>query len=85
MSAWTVKERKKSWDAVFDQALAGEPQFVSRGDNKTVVVISLQSYMSAVRPERQTLFQALRSCPGGGVEIDVSRDPSDTGRNIDLP
>jgi len=48
MSAWAVRDRNDTWDAVCDRAWAGEPQFVTRGGTQTVVVISIQSY----EPER---------------------------------
>ncbi len=47
MSAWAVKDKEKTWDAVFDRAWAGEPQFISRGDSQTVVVITLNAYQKA--------------------------------------
>ena len=47
MSAWKVSEKQEAWDAVFDRAWSGEPQFVSRDELRTVVVISLQSYEAA--------------------------------------
>ena len=47
MSAWAVKDKEKTWDAVFDRAWAGEPQFISRGDSQTVVVITLNAYQNA--------------------------------------
>jgi len=52
MSAWTVKDATKSWETVFDRAWAGEPQFVSRGGEQTVVVVSLRSY-EAVKPAKR--------------------------------
>lgn len=52
MSAWAVKDSMTTWDSVFDRALAGEPQFVSRGDKQTVVVITLNAYRRSC--ERKT-------------------------------
>lgn len=47
MSAWAVKDVKESWDTVFDRAWAGEPQFISRGDSETVVVVSLSTFKAS--------------------------------------
>ena len=67
MSAWAVKEKTRTWDSVFDRAWAGEPQFVSRGDSRTVVVISLRTYETS-RPQSNrrpmnSVLQTLLKCP----------------------
>ena len=58
---------------VFDRAWAGEPQFVSRDGAQTVVVISLRSYEVA-KPKKATLFETLKSCPFGGIELPCERN-----------
>ena len=51
-------------------------RFVSRGGAQTVVVISLQTYETAKTPKKRTLFEALRSCPFGGIDIGDSAERS---------
>ena len=57
MSAWAVKEKTQTWDSVFDRAWAGEPQFVSRDDSRTVVVISLKTYNSTPQKKRRVVVK----------------------------
>jgi len=46
MSAWTVKDKSQTWETACDLAWSGEPQFVTRGGNQTVVIISCADYRS---------------------------------------
>ena len=58
MSAWAVKEKTQpTWDAVFDRAWAGEPQYVSRGGMHTVVVVSLGNYEKLVSCKRRNIVK----------------------------
>jgi len=85
MSAWAVKDAAnvdaaKSWETVFDRAWAGEPQFVSRGGEQTVVVVSLRSY-EPMRTKRHAVLDALRSCPFKDDELaELTND-----RSADMP
>lgn len=83
MGAWALKDATSSWETVFDRAWAGEPQFVSRDGAQTVVVISLRSY-EAAKPKKATLFETLRSCPFGGIELPCERNHEEMGRPMDL-
>jgi len=57
MSAWAVKDATKSWETVFDRAWAGEPQFVSRGNEQTVVVISIGMYEAVKSKKRRSVVK----------------------------
>ena len=83
MGAWRLKDAKESCETVFDRAWSGEPQIIMRDEKPMVVVVSFAAYEAAV-PRKRTLVEALRSCPFGGVELDIERDRRDCGRHVDL-
>ena len=58
MSAWALKEhpiKGATWDSVFDRACGGEPQFVTRDDAHTVVIISLSAYNTGHARKRRVI------------------------------
>ena len=83
MCAWRLNEAKESCGTVFDRAWGGEPQIIMRDEKPMVVVVSFAAY-EAAKPKKGTLFEALRSCPLGGVELNVERDKLDCGRHVEL-
>ena len=84
MGAWVLKDATSSWETVFDRAWAGEPQFVSRDGAQTVVVISLRSY-EAAKPKKATLFETLRSCLFGSIDLSCERNHEEMGRPAGVP
>jgi len=55
MCAWTVKDKSQTWDTACDLAWSGEPQFVTRGGNQTVVIVSCAAYRPMRTKRRRTV------------------------------
>ena len=81
MSAWAVAEESKACGVLFDRAWSGEPQIIMRDQAPALVVITYAAYQSLL-PRRKTLFQTLRECPYGDMELKIDRDHHDYGRKV---
>lgn len=62
MSAWKLQDAACSCDAVFNRALSGEPQVVTRHGVPELVVITYAAYRAS-RPSTHNVFDTLTSCP----------------------
>ena len=81
MSGWALKEAEESCNTVFERAWGGEPQLIMRDHEPSLVVITYKEYVSQ-RPQKPTLFETLRSCPYGDLELKVERNHEDYGRKV---
>ena len=81
MSGWALQEAEESCEAVFERAWGGEPQLILRDQKPSLVVITYEEYTS-LRPHRRTLYETLRSCPYGDLELKVERNHADYGRKV---
>jgi prevent-host-death family protein len=81
---WQLQEAKARLSAVVDLALTEGPQTITRQGEPVAVLLSMAEYERLTEePESLSDMFARLSC-GEEAEIDVSRDPDDFGREIDL-
>jgi antitoxin Phd len=75
MAAWQLQEAKAKFSKLFDLAVRGKPQVVTRHGKDAVVVLSRTQYEALSRPE-QTLISFLLESPlvGSGIEIPHSQE-----------
>ncbi len=82
MHTWKLEDAKNQFSRVVREALAGEPQRVTRGGRDAVVVLAAEEYERLTRPALG-LVEFLSRSPLADVELDLER-PRDFGREIDL-
>lgn len=82
MHTWKLEDAKNQFSRVVREALAGEPQRVTRGGRDAVVVVAAEEYERLTRPALG-LVEFLSRSPLADVELDLER-PRDFGREIDL-
>ncbi len=82
MATWKLEDAKNQFSRVVREAVAGEPQRVTRGGRDAVVVVSVEEYDRLTRP-RVNLVDFLRSSPLAGAELDSERS-REPGRDIEL-
>lgn len=82
MQTWKLEDAKNQFSRVVREALAGEPQRVSRGGRDAVVVVAAEEYDRLTRPATG-LVEFLTASPLAQVELDLAR-PTDAGRDVDL-
>jgi prevent-host-death family protein len=88
MATWKLEHAKNQLSEVVRRALRHEPQFVTRGGQDAVVVISKDDYEQLVAPRdlvdffrRSPLASALAE---GALPADAFKRKRDLGRDIDL-
>lgn len=71
---WKLAEAKNKFSEVFNKALAGEPQFISRRGEE-VVVVSKRDYENSgkKKPKKKNFIEHLLSAPSF-EGVDLSRD-----------
>lgn len=82
MQTWKLEDAKNQFSRVVREALAGEPQRVSRGGRDAVVVVAAEEYDRLTRPATG-LVEFLTASPLVQVELDLAR-PREAGRGVDL-
>lgn len=82
MNTWKLEDAKNKFSQVVSEALAGEPQRVTRRGREAVVVVSAEEYARLTRP-KESLVEFLQRSPLAEEDLDLSR-PRDFGRDIDL-
>jgi antitoxin Phd len=82
MQTWKLEDAKNQFSRVVREALAGEPQRVSRGGRDAVVVIAAQEYDRLTRPSLG-LVEFLTASPLTQVALDLARS-KEAGRDVDL-
>jgi prevent-host-death family protein len=72
---WKLADAKNKFTEVFNKALAGEPQFISRRGEE-VVVMSKRDYDKATKksPKKKNFIEHLLSMPQI-EELDLTREP----------
>lgn len=82
MHTWKLEDAKNQFSRVVREALAGEPQRVTRGGRDAVVVLAAEEYERLTRPTLG-LVEFLSRSPLADVDLDLERS-RDFGREIDL-
>jgi antitoxin Phd len=82
MHIWKLEDAKNQFSRLVREALAGQPQRVTRGGRDAVVVLAAEEYDRLTRPALD-LVEFLSKAPLAHVDLDLER-PRDAGREIDL-
>ena len=82
-ASWALQDAKNKFSEVVDMTLRDGPQIVTRHGTPVVVIMAMKDYEKRERPQGSFL-QFLRDSPLYGLELDISRDPNDTGREVEL-
>lgn len=70
---WQLQEAKARFSEVFELAVHGKPQVVTRRGKDAVVVISRKEYDALLRP-RESLVSFLMHSPLVGSDLIIERD-----------
>lgn len=73
MQSWQLQEAKNKLSQVIDDALAGEPQVITRRGEEVVIVLAYSEYHRLTGAD-ESLVDFFRRSPLVGVELDLSRD-----------
>lgn len=77
---WQLQEAKNKFSEVVETSLSKGPQIISRRGKNTAVLMSYNDYQKITKPKKD-LKTLLRS--SGFHELNLTRDPSPTGRATD--
>ena len=80
---WQLQEAKNRFSEVVDEALNKGPQIITRRGVETVIVVSSAEYRKMAL-SRIKLSDFFRESPLTGVNMDLSRDKSDTRSDIKI-
>ncbi len=72
---WQLQDAKNRFSAVVNEALAGDPQIITRHGEEVVVVLSLQEYRKLAAPKTK-LSEFFANSPLADVDLDLQRDTS---------
>ncbi|MBF0304660.1 MAG: type II toxin-antitoxin system Phd/YefM family antitoxin [Alphaproteobacteria bacterium] len=79
---WTVAEAKAKLSEVIEEALAGEPQTITRNGRTAVVVVSSDEWLRKTK-RKGDLAEFLAASPLGEADLVIERDQSGP-REVDL-
>ena len=82
-TSWALQDAKNRFSEVVETTLREGPQTVTRYGTPVVVIMAVKDYEKRQRPQGSFL-QFLRDSPLYGLELDIARDPNDTGREVEL-
>jgi len=80
---WALQDAKNRFSEVVELTLREGPQTVTRHGTPVVVIVAVKDYEKRQRP-KGSFVQFLRDSPLYGLELDITRDPNDTGREVEL-
>ena len=81
-TAWALQDAKNRFSEVVEVALREGPQTVTRRGTPVVMIVSVEEYKK--KPEvKESIWDVFKNVPVR-VELDISRDPGDTGREVEL-
>lgn len=82
---WQLQAAKAQFSEVFRRAFAEGPQWVTRQNKETVVILPAEEFERLARRASQpaSLVKFLADSPLAGVRLDLSRQ-RDYGRDIEL-
>jgi prevent-host-death family protein len=81
-TTWKLKEAKKQFNKLIEYALTHGPQYVTRHDSATVVIVSAKDY-ETLTAQRPSFTEFLLSCPTLDKPLELERQP-DYPRSISL-
>ena len=81
---WQLNEAQSRFDEIVDQAITHGPQVIAHGGSRAAVVLSYAVYRR-LQPDKTPLGNFFSRSPLAGVEdLDLERDQSCPGPDIDL-
>ena len=82
---WQLQNAKAQFSEVFRRARAEGPQWVTRQNRETVVIVPAEDFERLARRANQpaSLVRFFAESPLAGVRLDLARR-SDYGRDVDL-
>ncbi len=80
---WQLQEAKNRLSAVVNNAIAGDPQIITKHGREVVVVIAIDAYRKFTQPESK-LSELFTKSPLAGKEIDFTRDNSPAREPLEL-
>ena len=73
MRRFSMQEAKNKLSQVIDDALAGEPQVITRRGEEVVIVLAYPEYQRLTGTD-ESLYEFFRRSPLVGIGLDLSRD-----------
>jgi antitoxin Phd len=83
-NTWQLQTAKNRFSEVINYALSDAPQLVTRNGKPAVYIISAESYEKNKKNKGKSLKSLLLNSPCKNIELDISRDKSDSGRRVGL-
>lgn len=81
-NTWQLQDAKSKFSRLVENAMANEPQFVTKHGNNAVVILSYDEYKKMTKPEMD-LVSFLSTSPLAEIDLDISRDKA-LPREIEL-
>ena len=72
-NTWQLQDAKSKFSRLVENAMGGEPQFVTKYGNNAVVILSYEAYKEMIKPEMD-LVSFLRNSPLAEINLEISRD-----------
>ncbi len=73
MQSWQLQEAKNKLSQVIDDALAGEPQVITRRGEEVVIVLAYSDYQRLTGTD-ESLVDFFRRSPLVGADVEFNRD-----------
>jgi antitoxin Phd len=80
---WQLQETKNRFSRVVENALSHGPQIITRRGVEVAIVLSYTEYQRMLA-SRQRLSDFFRESPLAGIDVDLTRDTSETRDDIRL-
>lgn len=83
MEVWQLQTAKARLGELVKKAATQGPQMITVRGEAEAVVLSKFEYDRMIKP-KPTLFEFIRNSPLAGVDLDLSRDKSETREDTEL-
>jgi antitoxin Phd len=80
---WQLQEAKNRFSRVVENALNDGPQIITKRGVEVAIVLSYAEYQKMLAT-RQRLSDFFRESPLAGIDLDLTRDTSETRDDIQL-
>ena len=81
-NVWQLQEAKNKFSEVVEKARHEGPQIVTKRNEESVVILSVEEYRKIIKPECN-LIEFMQNSPMAGIFLDIERDKS-FSREIEL-
>jgi len=81
--SWQLQEAKNKFSQVVEDAVSDGPQIITKHGVEVAIVISFAEYQKMITSKGK-VSEFFRDSPLADLDLDLSRDKSDTREDLDL-